>query len=189
MSDTATIIGFGNNKKEKKIHRPTTRVLILYYFPPSLARTAGATTPLQYIDSGAALTLSLLTCARCGVDATGWYYTGAPTGSLLSEASAAGTCPGVSNFRLGRVTGWRRVFTHPATVMFDYGIAIPETKVHPDSLAWSNPMCRWRSAYDPNSFDVVLVRTVRLCAIGCLCAYLRRVRVIRIGRMCYCPQP
>jgi hypothetical protein len=49
-------------------------------------------------------------------------------GSLLSATSAASTCPGVRNFRLGRVRGWRRVFAHPAHIFFLRGIAKPETK-------------------------------------------------------------
>ena len=49
-------------------------------------------------------------------------------GSLLSEASAAGTCPGAANFRLGRIDGWRRVFAHPAAIFFERGIALAETK-------------------------------------------------------------
>ena len=49
-------------------------------------------------------------------------------GSLLSAASAAGTCPGVAGFRLGRVDGWRRVFAHPAAVFFERGIAVAATK-------------------------------------------------------------
>jgi hypothetical protein len=49
-------------------------------------------------------------------------------GSLLSSASASSTCPGVTNFRLGRVRGWRRVFGHPAHIFFQRGIARPATK-------------------------------------------------------------
>lgn len=49
-------------------------------------------------------------------------------GSLLSAVSAASTCPGVRNFRLGRVRGWRRVFGHPAHIFFHRGIAKPDSK-------------------------------------------------------------
>lgn len=49
-------------------------------------------------------------------------------GSLLSAESAATTCPGVANFRLGRVRGWRRVFGHPAHIFFQRGIAYPASK-------------------------------------------------------------
>ena len=49
-------------------------------------------------------------------------------GSLLSPDSAALTCPGVTNFRLGRVRGWRRVFGHPAHIFFARGIANPATR-------------------------------------------------------------
>ena len=48
-------------------------------------------------------------------------------GSLLSPVSASHTCPGVVNFRLARCKGWRRVFSHPAAVFFERGIAKPET--------------------------------------------------------------
>ena len=44
-------------------------------------------------------------------------------GSLLSEASARSTFPELTNFRLGRVRGWRRVFAHPAGIFFLRGIA------------------------------------------------------------------
>ena len=60
------------------------------------------------------------------VAASGAEFTGiVGFGSLLSAAS---TCPGVRNFRLGRVRGWRRVFGHPAHIFFHRGIARPETK-------------------------------------------------------------
>eukprot|EP01047_Picozoa_sp_COSAG01_P090674 COSAG01_NODE_22473_length_854_cov_1.332450_2_plen_199_part_01 len=49
-------------------------------------------------------------------------------GSLLSEASAMLTCPGVRGFRLARVRGWRRVFAHPAHIFFARGIAVPATR-------------------------------------------------------------
>lgn len=63
------------------------------------------------------------------VAASGAEFTGiVGFGSLLSAASAASTCPGVRNFRLGRVRGWRRVFGHPAHIFFHRGIARPDTK-------------------------------------------------------------
>jgi len=44
-------------------------------------------------------------------------------GSLLSETSCLGTCPGVTRFALGRVgAGWRRAFGHPAALFFERGI-------------------------------------------------------------------
>lgn len=49
-------------------------------------------------------------------------------GSLLSETSSRTTFPHLTNFRLGRVEGWRRVFRHPAAIFFERGIALPETK-------------------------------------------------------------
>ncbi|KAJ8603482.1 hypothetical protein CTAYLR_005130 [Chrysophaeum taylorii] len=44
-------------------------------------------------------------------------------GSLLSEASARTTFPKLSNFRLVRLRGWRRVFAHSPSVFFERGIA------------------------------------------------------------------
>lgn len=44
-------------------------------------------------------------------------------GSLLSEASARGSFPSLRKFRFGRVYGWRRCFTHPASIFFERGIA------------------------------------------------------------------
>ena len=44
-------------------------------------------------------------------------------GSLLSEASSRTTFPDLTNFRLVRVRGWRRVFAHAAAIFFERGIA------------------------------------------------------------------
>lgn len=49
-------------------------------------------------------------------------------GSLLSEQSARTTFPDLEGFRLGRVENFRRVFGHPASIFFQRGIAILETK-------------------------------------------------------------
>jgi hypothetical protein len=49
-------------------------------------------------------------------------------GSLLSERSSRMTFPDLKNFRLGRVTGYRRVFGHPASIFFQRGLANLETK-------------------------------------------------------------
>merc|ERR1740121_1116390 len=46
-------------------------------------------------------------------------------GSLLSERSARSTFPDLTNFRLARVRGFRRVFRHPAGIFFHRGI-VPE---------------------------------------------------------------
>lgn len=43
-------------------------------------------------------------------------------GSLLSEHSARSTFPNLSNFRLGRVPNYRRVFAHPGSIFFRRGI-------------------------------------------------------------------
>ena len=49
-------------------------------------------------------------------------------GSLLSERSARTTFPDLSNLRLGRLVGWRRVFAHVAPIFFERGIANVETR-------------------------------------------------------------
>ena len=48
-------------------------------------------------------------------------------GSLLSETSARSTFPELINFRLARVSGYRRVFAHACDIFFERGIARPET--------------------------------------------------------------
>ena len=48
-------------------------------------------------------------------------------GSLLSEKSARVTCPNLKDFKLARIQGYRRVFTHPAALFFERGIAVPGT--------------------------------------------------------------
>jgi len=48
-------------------------------------------------------------------------------GSLLSETSARSTFDTVSNFRQGRLRGFRRVFAHAAPIFFTRGIAREET--------------------------------------------------------------
>ena len=42
-------------------------------------------------------------------------------GSLLSEQSSRTTFPDLTNFRLGRVRNYRRVFGHPASIFFQRG--------------------------------------------------------------------
>ncbi|DAZ93877.1 TPA: hypothetical protein N0F65_008143 [Lagenidium giganteum] len=50
-------------------------------------------------------------------------------GSLLSEKSARSTFgTSLSNFRLARVRNYRRLFTHPASIFFERGIANLSTK-------------------------------------------------------------
>jgi len=49
-------------------------------------------------------------------------------GSLLSEKSARSTFDSVLNFRLGRVTNYRRIFSHVAPIFLERGIAKRETK-------------------------------------------------------------
>eukprot|EP00933_Yihiella_yeosuensis_P022850 TRINITY_DN17903_c1_g4_i7.p1 TRINITY_DN17903_c1_g4~~TRINITY_DN17903_c1_g4_i7.p1 ORF type:complete len:218 (+),score=43.10 TRINITY_DN17903_c1_g4_i7:130-783(+) len=48
-------------------------------------------------------------------------------GSLISERSSRLTFPNLRNFRQVRVTGFRRVFAHPARIFFDRKIANFET--------------------------------------------------------------
>ena len=49
-------------------------------------------------------------------------------GSLLSEKSARMTFPHLVNFRLAKMTGYRRIFCHPAPIFYKRGIAKMETK-------------------------------------------------------------
>ena len=48
-------------------------------------------------------------------------------GSLMSEQSARTTFPHLTNFRIVRVQGYRRVFRHPAAIFFERGIADMES--------------------------------------------------------------
>ncbi|KAF8394608.1 hypothetical protein HHK36_020822 [Tetracentron sinense] len=48
-------------------------------------------------------------------------------GSLLSETSARSTFPDLINFRVARLSGFRRVFAHVAPIFFQRGIANAET--------------------------------------------------------------
>jgi hypothetical protein len=50
-------------------------------------------------------------------------FTVAGFGSLLSARSAAATFPELSNFRVGRIGGWRRVFAHTTSVFHSRGVA------------------------------------------------------------------
>jgi len=47
-------------------------------------------------------------------------------GSLLSKVSSQTTFPDLTNFRVVRVVGYRRVFRHPASIFFERGIATME---------------------------------------------------------------
>nr|GME05581.1 uncharacterized protein LOC109191921 isoform X1 [Ipomoea batatas] len=49
-------------------------------------------------------------------------------GSLLSERSARSTFPDLINFRVAKLSGFRRVFAHVAPIFFERGVARPETK-------------------------------------------------------------
>ncbi|GAA0164337.1 hypothetical protein LIER_19999 [Lithospermum erythrorhizon] len=49
-------------------------------------------------------------------------------GSLLSEKSARTTFPELINFRLAKLSGFRRIFAHAAPIFFERGIAKIETK-------------------------------------------------------------
>lgn len=56
-------------------------------------------------------------------------------GSLLSPRSARSTFPSAKNFRLAKVEGWRRVFSHPAPVFYQCGA------VQPGSVECSSLSC------------------------------------------------
>ncbi|KAI3469336.1 hypothetical protein Pfo_025999 [Paulownia fortunei] len=49
-------------------------------------------------------------------------------GSLLSERSARSRFPNLIDFRLAKLSGFRRVFAHVAPIFFELGIAKPDTK-------------------------------------------------------------
>ncbi|KAL0388839.1 UNVERIFIED_CONTAM: hypothetical protein Sradi_2765700 [Sesamum radiatum] len=49
--------------------------------------------------------------------------------TLLSERSARSMFPNLINFRLAKLSGFRRVFAHVAPIFFELGIAKPETKI------------------------------------------------------------
>lgn len=49
-------------------------------------------------------------------------------GSLLSEHSARSTFPDLIDFRVARLSGFRRVFAHAAPIFFERGIANIETR-------------------------------------------------------------
>ncbi|CAE8622299.1 unnamed protein product [Polarella glacialis] len=63
-------------------------------------------------------------------------------GSLLSERSARVSFPQLSNFRLARVPGVRRVFRHPAGIFFQRSIVPPGTK---EFCSLSTERCAGRS--------------------------------------------
>lgn len=46
-----------------------------------------------------------------------------------TERSARSTFPDLINFRVAKLSGFRRVFAHVAPIFFERGIARPETKV------------------------------------------------------------
>jgi len=54
-------------------------------------------------------------------------FTVAGFGSLLSERSARSTFPDLSNFRVAKVLGWRRVFAQRADIFYLRNIARPHT--------------------------------------------------------------
>lgn len=63
-----------------------------------------------------------------GAAANGNMVTIVGFGSLMSETSGRTTFPDLQNFRFARVSGFRRVFRHPASIFFERGIANLETK-------------------------------------------------------------
>lgn len=57
----------------------------------------------------------------------GWVYI-VGYGSLLSEVSARGTFPSLSEFQQAEVVGWRRVFCHASPLFLTRGVARVATK-------------------------------------------------------------
>jgi len=55
-------------------------------------------------------------------------FTIAGFGSLLSPRSAAFTFPELTNFRVGSIRGWRRVFAHTTAVFHARGVARTDTR-------------------------------------------------------------
>lgn len=63
-----------------------------------------------------------------------------------TERSARSTFPDLINFRMGKLSGFRRVFAHVAPIFFERGIAKPETKVF--LLHFFLVCLRWRKDKD-----------------------------------------
>lgn len=62
---------------------------------------------------------------------------------LRAENSARSTFPNLINFRVAKLSGFRRVFAHVAPIFFERGIAKPETKVtlNLTRVAFFSPIC------------------------------------------------
>jgi len=80
------------------------------------APAAFATSPLRMLHPPPALTPQELQ----GLHGKGVTLVG--FGSLLSETSSCTTFPTLTNFRLGRVRGFRRIFRHPAAIFYERGM-------------------------------------------------------------------
>jgi hypothetical protein len=72
-------------------------------------------------------------------------------GSLLSEKSARLTVPSLTNFRLGRVSNFRRVFSHPSSGFFKHGIANMETL---EIAAFSAENCEGSPGFVVSVFEI-----------------------------------
>jgi hypothetical protein len=72
-------------------------------------------------------------------------------GSLLSEKSARLTVPSLTNFRLGRVSNFRRVFSHPSSGFFKHGIANMETL---EIAAFSAEDCEGSPGFVVSVFEI-----------------------------------
>jgi hypothetical protein len=72
-------------------------------------------------------------------------------GSLLSEKSARLTVPNLTNFRLGRVSNFRRVFSHPSSGFFRHGIANLETL---EIAAFSAEDCKGLPGFIVSVFEI-----------------------------------
>ena len=78
-------------------------------------------------------------------------------GSLLSEKSSRLTFPNLTNFRLARMTGYRRIFCHPAAVFHKRGIQKVETK-ELSSLS-AEKLCKRDFDVDPDLVNEEIIVT------------------------------
>ncbi|XP_055814272.1 uncharacterized protein LOC129883682 [Solanum dulcamara] len=100
-----------------------------YFFPPKF--TMPATAVADFPDDGDELILPLELADESDFDrivSSDGLITICGFGSLLSERSAQSTFPDLINFRVAKLSGFRRVFAHVAPIFFERGIAKPETK-------------------------------------------------------------
>ncbi|CAJ1954492.1 unnamed protein product [Cylindrotheca closterium] len=85
-------------------------------------------------------------------------------GSLLSEASARVTFPDLSNFRLVRLRGMRRVFAHPHLFLVSEALVDPATSLCLASLS-TEPCNDMEIGFVAAAFDVSLDEEQRLAFV------------------------